>query len=90
MLGTSPAIVALPAGGYQVVYQTADGVLGAVSPTGEVTGLGLGAWHGSSPSLAPATSGGFQVAFQANTGMLWTRFPDATAENLGLGMPLTP
>jgi hypothetical protein len=76
LAGTSPSIAAMPSGGYEIAYQTSDGVLGTVSPTGHVDGLGLGMAPGTSPSIAAQPSGKWEIAFQANTGQLWVRDSD--------------
>jgi hypothetical protein len=85
---TSPSMVALSSGGFQIAYQTGDGILAAVSPAGDVTGLGLGLAAGSSPGIAPFPRGGWMIAFEANTGMLWRRSSSGAGEDLRLGMPM--
>jgi hypothetical protein len=87
MPGTSPAIVAL-ASGFQIVYQTTDGLLGGVSPSGAVSGLGVQTWATGSPSVA-ASGSGFVTAFQVNSGNLGVRDAQGSGTDLGLGMPLS-
>jgi hypothetical protein len=88
--GTSPSVVALPSGGFQIAYHTSDGVLGTVSPTGQVSGLGLGMAPGTSPSIAVTPSGQWQIAFQANTGELWTRSSNGTGGPVPGGRTMWP
>jgi hypothetical protein len=69
---TSPSVVALPTGGFQIAYQASNFELHLAKPTGEVTGLGLNVAWRSSPSIAVSPSGRLMIAFQGTTGHLWT------------------
>jgi hypothetical protein len=71
MARTSPSIVALPAGGFEVAFQANTGALWTVGAAGN-TAWSLGMRAGTSPSIAALPAGGFEVAVQTNTGDLWT------------------
>ena len=70
--GTSPAITALPSGGFEIAFQANTGTLWTTGNAG--TGnTGLGMNPASSPSIAALTGeNGYQAAFEANTNTLWT------------------
>jgi metallophosphoesterase (TIGR03767 family) len=86
MPGSSPVIVALPSGGYQIVYQAISGNLSSVSAAGAVTDLGLAMAPGTSPSIAVSFTGAWRIAFQAKTGQLWTLSSDGSSGPVG-GQP---
>ena len=84
--GTSPAIVALPGGGYEIAFVNFDGFLRELGPDGVVrwAANGLGVAPGTSPAIAAAPLGGFEIAFQALTeDTLWTVTPDNIGHDTG-------
>src|SRR5580700_7594166 len=69
--GTSPAITALPSGGYEAAFQANTGHLWVVR-NGVGQDLGLGMKTATSPAITTLAFGaGYEAAFQANTGHLW-------------------
>src|SRR5579871_3015595 len=82
--GTSPAIAALPGGGYEAAFQANTGHLWVVQ-NGVGQDLGLGMKAGTSPAIAALPGGGYEAAFQANTGHLWV-VRNGVGQDLGLGM----
>jgi hypothetical protein len=65
--GTSPAITALPGGGFEMAFVASDQFLWQVSPqgSGQRAGNGLMAAPGTSPAIAADASGGWQIAFHS-------------------------
>ncbi len=84
MHGTSPSIVALSGGGYEVAFQANTGELWTTGTAG-TTNWHLGMQSGTNPSITALPNNGYEVAFQANTSSLWTAGTAGT-HNWGLGM----
>jgi hypothetical protein len=84
MAGTSPSIVALPGGTYEVAFQANTGNLWTVGADNHGD-WELGMMAGTSPSIVALPGGTYEVAFQANTGNLWTVGADNHGD-WGLGM----
>lgn len=83
--GTSPAIVNLKGGGYEVAFQANNGYLYLFNTkTGKAVNTLQGMAAGTSPAIAayPYTTGGYEVAFHANNGYVytynWSTGPSAT------------
>ncbi|WP_213009332.1 hypothetical protein [Paractinoplanes toevensis] len=85
---STPAVAALPTGGFVTAFQAPDNNLAFVSPTGAVSGLGLGMAAGTSPSIAVLPDGSWTIAFIANNGRLWTRSANGTGGPVGPGAGL--
>lgn len=68
---TSPAVVALPGGGYEVAFQANSGDLWTVGTAGW-TDWQLQMAPRTSPGISPGPSGGAIEAYQAPDGTLWT------------------
>ncbi len=84
MHGTSPSIVALSGGGYEIAFQANTGELWTTGTAG-TTNWHLGMQSGTNPSITALPNNGYEVAFQANTSSLWTAGTAGT-HNWGLGM----
>jgi hypothetical protein len=65
--GTSPAIAALPTGGYVQAFVASDGTLWLEGADGNGHGTGLSVAGGTSPAIAVDPAGGWQVAFLDST-----------------------
>ena len=61
--GTSPAITALPGGGYEAAFQANTGHLWVVQ-NGAGQDLGLGMKAGTSPAITALPGGGYEAAFR--------------------------
>ncbi|WP_181110152.1 MULTISPECIES: CHAP domain-containing protein [unclassified Rathayibacter] len=83
--GTSPSIVALSSGGYEMSFQANTGDLYAFGDGGSYN-TRLGMMSGTSPAIAASPGGGFKIAFQANTGNLYQFGSPGGAANFNLGM----
>jgi glucosylceramidase len=88
MAPSSPAIVALPTGAYQVAYQTPEGgvaVYGSVPGTSNpnlVPGSSL--MSGTNPNITfNGSSGNYWVAYVDNAGKLWVTDSSGAATNPG-------
>jgi hypothetical protein len=87
--GTSPAIAAIPGGGYEVAFQANSNLLYTYdSVDNSNTDTGLGMAPDTSPSITAMPGGGFEVAFQAaKTGDLYTyNTASEGSTNINLGM----
>jgi peptidoglycan/xylan/chitin deacetylase (PgdA/CDA1 family) len=69
--GTSPAITALPGGGFEAAFQANTGTLWTVG-SAATKNWSLGMKAGTSPAITALPGAGFEVAFQANSAALWT------------------
>jgi len=85
MAGTSPAITALPGGGYEVAFQAHSGSLWSVGADNH------GDWGqpmkaGTSPAIAGLADGSYQVAYQLSDGLVRSTGPDYGYESTVLSM----
>ena len=69
--GTTPAVVGLPGGGYEIAFQAAGGDLWTVGTAGW-TDWHVGLAGGTSPAVVSLPNGGYEVAFQGAGGDLWS------------------
>jgi hypothetical protein len=69
--GTSPAVVGLPNGGYEIAFQGSGNDLWSVGTAGW-TDWHVGLAPGTSPSVVGLPNGGYEIAFQAAGQDLWT------------------
>jgi hypothetical protein len=84
--GTSPAITALPAGGWVAAFQANTTDLTIDTSAGGLETTTLEMAPGTSPAIAVLPDGGWVVAFQANTTDLYTYTSAGAATNTTLGM----
>ena len=69
--GTSPSMISLPNGGYEISFQANGGALWSVGTLGWIN-WGVGMAPGTSPSMIATQNAGYEVSFQANGGALWS------------------
>jgi hypothetical protein len=86
MAGTSPAITALPGGGWAAAFQANTGNLWTVTSDGAIRDTGQKMLSGTSPAITSQGSKGWTVAFQANTSHLWTLNNSGATKDTGYSM----